>query len=99
MSKPLVLEVFPPLSPLMRALVDMNVHPWQMEVVRLHIPGFSMAGDKRLTDAELAAEYHQQAAYTEYCMGRTTATHIATNQDRLETLRRFATTPHAGEPS
>lgn len=52
---------------------------------------------KHLTDTELAAEYHQQAAYTTYWEHRTTAAHTATNQDRLETLRRFATLPHAGD--
>ena len=48
------------------------------------------AKEKHLTPAELAAEYHQQAAYTECWTNRTTAAHDQTNRDRLHTLRRFA---------
>jgi len=43
-----------------------------------------------LDKCAFAAEYHQQAAYTECWAHRTTVAHDQTNRDRLDTLRRFA---------
>lgn len=55
-----------------------------------------MGRRKRLTDAELAAEYHAMDALLTHSEGA--ALFIAVQRmDRLRTLRRFATHPHYDE--
>lgn len=52
---------------------------------------------KRLNADELAAEYHQQAAYNAYWNDRATIAAVRRNEDRLATLHRFATLPSYDE--
>ena len=90
MSKPFVLSWFERgrdgayLLPLGQALPTIVSEGFANEIRR----------KKRLTTAELAAEYHAQSAHIQYWTARTTPTHEAREHARLDTLRRFATMPH-----
>lgn len=53
--------------------------------------------NKRLSDAELAAEYHAQQAYTQYWDSRSTVPTRIRNEGRLAVLYRMATLPQHDE--
>lgn len=92
--KPLELEVFPKAPP--RPDVDIGsadgwlaISAWESVRVLEDL----YRDMKHLTSAELAAEYHQQAAYNAYWNDQATIAAVRRNEDRLATLHRFATLP------
>lgn len=96
--KPLALEVFPWVD----RWAERSIVNFRGETVKYNHreqgydtpQGVLPCGDsKHLTDAELSAEFHQQAAYVEARTHQTTVAHDQRNRDRLDTLRRFATLP------
>lgn len=96
--KPLKLEVFPLLSAEDRKMVYLNLayqnpHGAYAGLDWKYVPGVAGIYSKRLTPAEIAAEYHQQDAYNAYWIDRATIAAVRRNEDRLATLHRFATLP------
>lgn len=109
MSKPLELTIYPPLSPYTKQVIAWNLEQgydaYRGISAEMHAPGLLAMKAKRLTDAELAAEYWAQVHDSQYAMtcelaaedkpGRKAARHWgAQSTAKATTLHRFATRPH-----
>lgn len=101
MSKPLELTIYPPLPPLVRAAVEHNVEnsfePYFGLSPEVHVPGLLAVQAKRLTDAELAAEYWAPAFIhfpDPTVWDRDYAGTSAEMSRRSDTFHRLATSPH-----
>lgn len=105
--KPLELTVYPPLSRFTKQIVAWNLEQgyeaYRGISAEMHAPGLLAMQAKRLTEAELAAEFESARcdsmiqSQTGRCwqpLGYTWPMDSESIHDRAQTLLRFATSPH-----
>lgn len=102
MSRPLELTIYPRLSPFVQEVMAWNIKQgWEPHtglVAEIHVPGLLAMEQKRLTEAELAAEWHANEVEAWRMVSRRPEFYNIDVAEKLEaresTLRRFATHPH-----